>query len=277
MSDLKLELFDVTPDAGPGRFADKKALPILQLCLDNKLSVNDAAKKLIAMLPEPAQHQQRSAETDLFGSFLCDMAGQIPYHHSAQTRLAQLIQRLAQSTKFQGLGDEEGYQFCYTMDNFKMHLRESYSPYFVDDPDDPLSDQYIYHTNFSGFLARLTQCGFLSYSALAFWTLREALEKKYQDQDVFNCLVSSAAVWILLAGQAIYTQVVETPISKEHRSALWSLGEMYHGPETGKERWRFWKERFGDTAGKKEANEKCRELAKKAAGLMAAIEEAMKF
>lgn len=108
MSGLGLEfLDDGTTDAGPGRYADKRAFDVLQRYLQNQLSVKEAAKEITAMLPEPEARKTRGAEIGLFGSFLCQMAPQIPYRHPAQTRLVQLIQRVSHSPKLTGQGDDD--------------------------------------------------------------------------------------------------------------------------------------------------------------------------
>lgn len=108
MSGLGLEfLDDGTTDAGPGRYADKRAFDVLQRYLQSQLSVKEAAKEITGMLPEPEAHKTRGAEIGLFGSFLCQMARQIPYSHPAQTRLVQLIQRVSHSPKLTGQGNDD--------------------------------------------------------------------------------------------------------------------------------------------------------------------------
>jgi len=107
MSDLNLKFQDDgTADAGPGRYANKRAFDVLQRYLQRKISVKDAANAITAMLPEPGQSKTRGGEISLFGSFLCQMAEQIPYSNPAQARLVKLVQHVSLSPKLNGQGDD---------------------------------------------------------------------------------------------------------------------------------------------------------------------------
>lgn len=143
-----------------------------------------------------------------------------------------------------------------------------------DDPDGPM--QYSLHLNSSGFLARLTQCGFIDDAMFFVWAMRESLEETITHRESRESLVSSAAVWVLLAGQALYTLVVEAPIPDENK-ALYRTGQLCDGPQFGLERWRFWKESFVTVVATKETGEECRRLAERAAEMMDVIERAMGF
>lgn len=110
---------------------------------------------------------------------------------------------------------------------------------FEDDPEDP--DQYSHALNFSGFLARLTQSGFISHSPFPVWAMRGALEVDIDHRESLDSSVSSAALWMAFAGQVIYTQVVEAR-PPEKVGGVYNTGRLYGGSELGLERWRFWKE-----------------------------------
>ncbi len=71
MSDLNLRLpeDDCIIDASPGRFADGRALDVLQRYFRGKLSVDLAATDIIAMLPSQTD-KSRQRESDQFGFFL---------------------------------------------------------------------------------------------------------------------------------------------------------------------------------------------------------------
>lgn len=141
------------------------------------------------------------------------------------------------------------------------------------DPDDP--EEYAQGLNSSAFLARLTQSGFL-HSPFPIWVMRWSLEDTVDDHKVRDCLVTSAALWIAFAGQAIYTQVVEAPLP-EKTEGIYKNGNLYHGPEMGLERWVFWKKVLTATSNDKEASEECQRLAGNAADLMDAIEQNVAF
>ena len=108
MDDLPLRLLDddnVSSEAG--RYSNSEALRLFKLFLQSKLSLEDAAKGIITMLPSQNELQRRTGEIDGLGDFFCQMAEQIPYHHSAQARLVQLIQTVARSPKLAAEADEK--------------------------------------------------------------------------------------------------------------------------------------------------------------------------
>lgn len=103
MSDLRLELGeDSKLDAGPGRYADKKALVISQRYLEGQILARDAAKEMTDMLPGLRDRKDRGVEAELFGFLICQMARQIPYSHHKQSRLVQLVRSISRSPKMAG-------------------------------------------------------------------------------------------------------------------------------------------------------------------------------
>lgn len=108
MAEFNLKLEDEEAcDAGPGCYADKRALSILQSYLKGKISVQSAAKEITAMLPESSQYKTRGWEISRFGSLLCQMAQQIPYINPAQARLVQLIRSVSLSPKLSETSDDD--------------------------------------------------------------------------------------------------------------------------------------------------------------------------
>lgn len=67
-----------------------------------------------------------------------------------------------------------------------------------------------------------------------------SLEEPIHDHEVFDAYTTSAALWIAFAGQDLYTQVVEAPPHED--KGICRPGELYHGPEVGLERWKFWRQ-----------------------------------
>ncbi|KAJ5155263.1 hypothetical protein N7492_008066 [Penicillium capsulatum] len=84
----------------------------------------------------------------------------------------------------------------------------------------------------------------------------------------------TAAVWILYAGQWLFTEVVETPrsltASDERR---WGPGELYKGPVLGLPRWKFWKQALHAASGNKNARDEAQRFAHKAVDFMDDLEK----
>ena len=98
---------------------------------------------------------------------------------------------------------------------------------------------------------------------------KEDVNPRYADLNV--CM---GAVWVILAGQTLYTQVVEASISDVGPPAYYDTKELYGGPRFGLERWAFWKEGLKDAANKNDRlSEQSKGLARIAVGLMQLIDE----
>ncbi|KAH8901757.1 hypothetical protein GQ53DRAFT_835395 [Thozetella sp. PMI_491] len=271
MSDINLQLpeDDCIIDAGPGRFADTRALDALQRYFRGKVSLEMAAKELVSMLPSTAD-KSRGREINQFSLFLCLISRQIPHKHTAQIRLSELVHQVSLSPKLMnGQGQEDIFEFCESMDNFQMHLREWFSPRTGPDPED--ADACFHDLNFAAFLARLSQCGFVKTPSYAIWTMRDCLEESINDQESLGPSIGMAAVWVIYAGQNLYTHVVEIP-DTERGNVSYQPGKLYHGHALGLERWKFWREALRSVSQKLSSDEYQR-MAYNAAELMEAIEE----
>jgi hypothetical protein len=64
-------------------------------------------------------------------------------------------------------------------------------------------DPYSAGSNFDAFLARLTECGTLRASYFGVQTMRFALEETISDTRTLASLANSAAMLIILEGQAL--------------------------------------------------------------------------
>lgn len=123
----------------------------------------------------------------------------------------------------------------------------------------------------NAFIARLTCLGalFPVKSPWAIWTLRDALEENQEGQwDEEQ--VSSAAMWIICAGQWVFNQIglYAEPQPIGWHAAMWQPGPLYEGPIAGLERWYFWQARFVEAANSDAINYECKEHASKASQLM---------
>jgi len=76
-------------------------------------------------------------------------------------------------------------------------------------------DLFSRSLNISSFIARLHGSGFITSPLWAVSAMRAALEEgEASEVAVREYRIHSAASWIIFAGQALYTQVVEAPIEK---------------------------------------------------------------
>ncbi|KAF2689368.1 hypothetical protein K458DRAFT_439719 [Lentithecium fluviatile CBS 122367] len=139
------------------------------------------------------------------------------------------------------------------------------------------------------FLARLTQDGLFDSSLFAFWTLSEALEQNITDSgeeddmaatmvQKIDAFVPAAAVWVIGAGKALYEQKEDNHPKhgkkatmledlKDHES-MWPRSARF-----SRERWAFWKQRFGEIAAMETIGEETRKVANEAVRAMEKIED----
>jgi hypothetical protein len=85
--------------AGGTKFSEAKVAAVLRDFLqpDSKISLREAAGSIMNMVPDNAQE---NAEVYSFGEICVELAEQIPYYHSSQFKLAQLLQYISTSPKF---------------------------------------------------------------------------------------------------------------------------------------------------------------------------------
>jgi hypothetical protein len=143
--------------------------------------------------------------------------------------------------------------------------------------------------SYNHFLARLDQEGlFESLSSFGLWTLGDALERKWTDSSEdetnpgtraqkYNATVPAAAAWVKVAGKKLYEQKEdEDPKLKKKDAKLEDLkdGEkLWPGAARfSRERWTFWKNRFGEIAGMEAVEEETRKVARGAAEAMEKVE-----
>lgn len=128
--------------------------------------------------------------------------------------------------------------------------------------------------NLHAFVARLACLGalFPIDAPWPIWTLRHALEGN-QDGRCDEIHVSSAAMWIICAGQWVFNQIglYSWPQPKGWHEAMWSRGPLYEGPLAGLERWNFWQVRFVEAANNRSISYECRGHAHKASELMKSL------
>ncbi|OCK80675.1 hypothetical protein K432DRAFT_381990 [Lepidopterella palustris CBS 459.81] len=138
-------------------------------------------------------------------------------------------------------------------------------------------------TNVNAFVARLTREGLADFWLYAIWAMRPALEEKHSDYEVahkrataavnMDALVPAAAVWVLVAGRELWEKREDLTRTNKNEGDPAKGGEMWKGKsEFSRERWAFWRRRFGEEAENGELSEETRRIAKEAAERMEEIE-----
>lgn len=126
----------------------------------------------------------------------------------------------------------------------------------------------------NAFAARLARDGTCDCQLYAIWAIREGLENKpdhraeaYHVQGpVLDCHVAVAAEWIRQCGRAFYA-------STEDFGTAGAGGSQWKGKGGYcKERWQFWKQRFGEIAEEEQVNAQTRQMAQEAEKMMAEVE-----
>ncbi|KIA75771.1 hypothetical protein HK57_00457 [Aspergillus ustus] len=244
---LQLEGFDDPSDleksTNPSTSLDFRVFQILNdfLQLNTKPSLDDAAQAILALLPENAPE---STEVWSAGTVIVEIAGQIPYHHLSQIKLATLIGELSNADKFtQKRPDEKGIR--YRCQRLKEAVRDSYNG-----PNDENVHEW---PNLNAFYAHLDARHIFGNNQPTFmiWTMRSAFEENPEDDPEYfagmkdQCILA-AAQYILWSGQEQFKRL--SFIGEDVDPATlqdWKPGPLYygHGGFT-LDRWRFWKAGF---------------------------------
>jgi hypothetical protein len=104
---LKLGEFDETSEIPPGQtYSDLHVLHILNEFLqpNSRKPLQETVDSILALLPENAP---LSNEVWSAGTVIIEIAGQIPYSHPAQLKLAILVEQLSKADKFIDKPDEK--------------------------------------------------------------------------------------------------------------------------------------------------------------------------
>ncbi|KAM7186957.1 Protein of unknown function (DUF3632) domain containing protein [Rhypophila sp. PSN 637] len=272
--DVKILYFNGQPAIDPRgrtRFSHAQALAILRDLVQGKLTLLAAVKAILDLLPDRSELKRDDergrlarGEGQSLSTLICDTATQIPWNHSAQARLVQLVMKISISDKVGGISTpENGISGFYSLEQFSIELHESF--WIADDLE---SSRFPYPDkaptpenqtlNFHAFLARLSAAGFFG-GAGSSWGLRTCtgafevlvdetpkekakIEPSDWDQKRKELNISIAAAWVLLAGPTLYVETVEAPNPDEGADAYWNTGKLYSGPRFGIERWRFWRD-----------------------------------
>lgn len=112
--------------------------------------------------------------------------------------------------------------------------------------------------------------------------LRDAFESE-APEEVWerDCNVMAAAQWILWHGQTLFKLVIFDHSEEDaNDKGNWWFGKAFVGPVIEPRsiyRWRFWKAGFEAVEKASDASDECKNIAKRAARVMASLEENMLF
>ncbi|KAL2850447.1 hypothetical protein BJX68DRAFT_266656 [Aspergillus pseudodeflectus] len=242
---LKLEGFDETSEIPPGQ--------------------------TYTLLPENAP---LSNEVWSAGTVIIEIAGQIPYSHPAQLKLATLVEHLSKAEKFIDKPDEK--RIRYSCQRLKEALRDSYNG-----PNDEIPTEW---PSLNAFYTHLdARHVFNNHPTYMIWTMRSAFEENAgDDPEYFSGMkdqcVLAAAQYILWSGQEQFKRIGFSGDIDEDLLRDWKPGPLYDGKAAfGLERWRFWKAGFMAAAEDFDLGKEARDVADRAAGLMDALENALLF
>ncbi|KAL1605316.1 hypothetical protein SLS60_004864 [Paraconiothyrium brasiliense] len=125
-------------------------------------------------------------------------------------------------------------------------------------------------TNFNYFLARLTDSGVWETYLYVIWAMREALEKTPEPLPWwYDANVPAAAVWVLGLGKKVYEKEEDLTPKDPNQGNPARGGDLWTGgPVFSKERWAFWKKRFGEVGKHEGVNDETKDIAKQAVEAM---------
>ncbi|KAM7202683.1 hypothetical protein V8F33_002609 [Rhypophila sp. PSN 637] len=245
-------------------YSDKRVVLTLRDYIHNKITLQDASRTIREFV---------SGNEAGFGSCMLHTASQIPYYHpTGQPRLVQLLRDVY-------------YDFSWGWRNqFRQTIYEN-SGLVIDiesdetdrvTPGDPIRQSI----NLVAFFARLSQDGTFDMTSHGLTTMGFLEENRdVQSADWADCSVRMAALWIILAGQRLYTQIVEAPpITKEgeeEKTVSGGTSRLYTGPVYGRARWNFWRDKLSAATDREDLSAESRDLAKNAAELMGVIDRSL--
>ena len=221
-------------------------LAILQDLFSDSISAQQAAEHL-ASISLADDSDLEGGITSLW-SLIFKCAYNFPDHHD------KLVNVLVQLSKLPNAKTSKGNSIVlYDMQVWKdlpmlgWQFRDEWNATVPAGPPDARQKAISQIINRDKFTARLmaTKEPVFSYSWFALITLREALETPAHEcsAESLEALIPAAAAWISILGADIYQW------NEGFDGALGKGGPLWKGQcGFSKERWQFWKERFGELA-----------------------------
>ncbi|CAG8199396.1 unnamed protein product [Penicillium nalgiovense] len=221
-------------------------LAILQDLFSNNVSAEQAAEYLASISLED-ESDPEGGITSLW-SLIFKCAYKYPEHHD------KLVNVLVQLSKLPNAKTSNGepillydMQVWKDLPMFGWQFRDEWNASVPAGPPDARQKAISRIINRDKFTARLmaTKEPVFAYSWFALITLRDALETPVDQSSAGNleALIPAAAAWISILGADIYQW------NEGFDGALGKGGPLWKGQQGFcKERWQFWKERFGELA-----------------------------
>lgn len=240
-----------------------RTLNLIQKYLeDTNCSAEDIAKKLTTAANGFSTPGLIEMKGSLEG-FLWSLWGtvvylirQVPHDHGWQDRMVDALKAIKEVPRQSTPAMEElegswGVAFWQGLPIFGAEVRESWDqgPWEELPEDTPFyleGGQFTpdVWTSLNAFTARLTAASVSNFEMYAMWILRHTLEEVRIDKEVDDNL-PAAAIWIIYAGQYIYHNAAKEYTDTATRRPPGIQCIRTFSKPFSKDRWSFWKERFG--------------------------------
>lgn len=181
---------------------------------DSKLSVDEAAQCLDAIMPEnrPPQFDEEKEPAGNWmlelSELIWDIAKQTPCNHEGQDKLVQLLHALKRLPITQTIENYRGEQLPAWdgFDHWHDSMRHAHGyPEKRKKPDQQACDQYV---NASAFAARVHAAGVQPpLHSRAFLTIGTAVEGLIHDDDLLPCHLIAGAQWVILATEWLWSNI----------------------------------------------------------------------
>lgn len=199
-------------------------------------------------------------------------AKRIPFRDADQhTKLINLVQALRDHPEPSSTQERNTYK---KLTGLGMAGREAYNDMPRQDIESGLQEIHAW-TNLNYFLARLTDSGLFDFYLYVIWAMREGLEETPEPLPWwYDAHVPAAAMWVLVLGKKVYEREEDLSPKNPNQGNPARGGDLWKGgPMFSKERWAFWKQRFGDVAEHGEVNGETKDIARMAVEVMEKAEK----
>lgn len=254
---------------------------IIQEYLAGKTQLDNAIAKTIQCVQRAGQASEK-ADSELpspdFWYSIIHSSRRVSYHNvDGHSKLVSLV-KASKEHKVPSEEDPNTQVTLYNDTDWRLALREAYN----DAPQPCATNPAIKAwTNFNYFLARLANNDVTDIWIFAIWALRSALEQDHKDDKTkedgpretatqkYDASVPAAAVWMLGAGRKLYEKEEDLTPKNPRSGNPGRGGELWKGKaEFGKERWAFWKKRFGEVTAMDGLRGETKDIAKQAVDAM---------
>ncbi|KFY13588.1 hypothetical protein V492_03150 [Pseudogymnoascus sp. VKM F-4246] len=243
---------------------------------NSEILLQEAAGRIIGIFP--VGHLGMTA----LNTVCLECAEQIPYAHPSQLKLVRLLWIIGRKGKrVVNNGRNESIPSLWqihaltkpqkipeALHSFYQQLGEDIKDARMDPGDDDTTPERF--VNFNSFSARLLNSGmWVATAEDAFRTMRRALEEGHKNEsiEIQDAWIMGAAQWILWSGQIFL------------ESLLWPYDDynIISVQKDAMEKWHTWRDSFRRVSEGGGHGEECKGVAKRAVGIMEALETGMVF